>query len=32
MDSQPRAVDADFDAAVKQLKKLPTPSRKKKKS
>jgi hypothetical protein len=32
VDSQPRAVDADFDAAVKQLKKLPTPSRKKKKS
>ena len=32
LDSQPRAVDAAFDAAVKELKKLPAPKRKKKKS
>jgi len=32
LDSQPRAVDADFEAAVKELTKLPTPSGKKKKS
>jgi hypothetical protein len=32
VDSQPRLVDADFEAAVKQLKKLPAPNRKKKKS
>jgi hypothetical protein len=32
LDSQPRAVDADFDKAVKKLKKLPAPGRKKKKS
>jgi len=32
LDSQPRAVDADFDMAVKKLKKLPAPGRKKKKS
>ncbi len=32
LDSQPRAVDADFEKAVKELKKLPAPSRKKKKS
>jgi len=31
VDSQPRLVDADFEAAVKELKKLPAPSRKKKK-
>ena len=32
LDSQPRAVDAAFDAAVKDLQKLPAPKRKKKKS
>jgi hypothetical protein len=32
VDAQPRLVDADFEAAVKQLKKLPAPNRKKKKS
>jgi hypothetical protein len=32
LDAQPRLVDADFEAAVKELKKLPAPSRKKKKS
>ena len=32
MDSQPRRVDADFEMAVKELKKLPVTSRKKKKS
>jgi hypothetical protein len=32
LDSQPRAVDLDFDKAVKELKNLPAPSRKKKKS
>ena len=32
LDSQPRAVDADFEAAVKNLKKIPAPTRKKKKS
>lgn len=32
VDSQPRLVDADFEKAVKELKKLPAPSRKKKKS
>ena len=31
LDAQPRPVDADFEAAVKQLKKLPAPSRKKRK-
>ena len=30
-DAQPRAVDADFEKAVKELKKLPAPGRKKKK-
>ncbi len=30
LDAQPRAVDAAFEAAVKELKKLPVPSRKKK--
>ena len=30
VDAQPRRVDADFEAAVKALKKLPAPSRKKK--
>jgi hypothetical protein len=32
MDAQPRLVDADFEKAVKDLKKLPAPSRKRKKS
>ena len=32
LDSQPRPVDAAFDAAVKDLQKLPAPKRKKKKS
>jgi hypothetical protein len=32
VDSQPRLVDADFETAVKELKKLPAPRRKKKKS
>ena len=32
VDAQPRLVDADFEAALKQLKKLPAPNRKKKKS
>jgi len=32
VDSQPRLVDADFEKAVKDLKKLPAPSRKKKQS
>ena len=32
LDSQPRAVDADFEKAVKELKKLPAPGRKKEKS
>ena len=32
MDAQPRLVDADFEKAVKDLKKLPAPSRKKQKS
>ena len=32
LDSQPRAVDLDFDKAVKELKNLPAPRRKKKKS
>ncbi len=32
LDSQPHAVDAAFDAAVKDLQKLPAPKRKKKKS
>ena len=32
VDAQPRPVDADFEAVVKELKKLPTSGRKKKKS
>jgi hypothetical protein len=32
VDFQPRLVDADFEKTVKELKKLPVPSRKKKKS
>jgi len=32
VDAQPRRVDADFEAATKELAKLPKPSRKKKKS
>ena len=32
LDSQPRAVDVAFEKAVKELKKMPAPSRKKKKS
>jgi hypothetical protein len=32
LDAQPRLVDADFEAAVKQLKQLPASRRKKKKS
>ena len=32
VDSQPRMVDADFEKAVKELKKLPAPTRKKTKS
>jgi hypothetical protein len=31
LDAQPRPVDADFEAALKQLKKLPAPGRKKRK-
>ena len=32
VDAQPRGVDADFEKVVKELEKLPAPSRKKKKS
>jgi len=32
LDSQPRAVDADFEKAVKKLKKLPAPKGKKRRT